>query len=137
MKCRYVKILVRVLGTLSGLFGAASIALAAMMCANPGETGSEFSLLFVVPMALFGVYQLFICYLMWRKLSPLAIGNLFGIVGFYLVVVAQNVVLAPKTTSAWRPFLLIGLILLVFYSYRALRSRLFKALFSETHPGIK
>ena len=132
MKGKHIKILVRFLGTLSGLLGAASIALAAMMLAAPNEVGSEFTLLFVVPTALFGAYQLFICYLLWRKLSPLAIRHLFGIVGFYLMSSClKYVVLTPKTTSAWRPFLLIGLVLLIYYCYRALSKRIFKSLFSE------
>ena len=131
MKIKYISTSLRVIGTLSGIMGLATIIFAVTMLARHNTTAV--ALFIPIFTALIGIYELYFCYLTWRRLSPTVIQHFFGILGFFAIsAVLKYIDLTPKASVEWKPFLFIALLLAIYYGYRALSSRMNRILFPES-----
>ena len=129
---RPITVALRIVGTISGIVGVATIAFSIAICLRPGIRES----FFVVPMAAFtaliGAYEIYFCYLTWRRLSPKAIRHFFGLIGFFIFAsLLKYVDMTPRATLEWKPFIILGFVIIFYYGYRALSNRVSQALFPE------
>ena len=128
-----ISLALRIVGTLSGIVGVATIAFSIAMCLRPELSENYFFLAAAAFTALIGTYEIYFCCLTWRRLSPNVIRHFFGLIGFFVFVpLFKYVDMTPRETLEWEPFIILGAIILFYYCYRALSKRLSRALFPET-----
>jgi hypothetical protein len=133
MKSNTIIICFRIIGTLSGIIGLFTLVFTPFMFFHAKEGGNALVFAMLLFPLLIGLYEIYFCYLMWRKLSPVAIKHFFGMIGFFIIVFAMKFIdMKPKETISWMPFAYIGLLIVIYYGYRALSNRVSKALFPET-----
>jgi hypothetical protein len=133
MKSTTIIICFRIIGALSGILGLCSLVFMPFVFSQAKERGDALVFLMLLFPLLVGLYQIYFCYLMWRKLSPIAIRHFFGMIGFFIMVFAMKFIdFKPKESMSWMPLSYIGLLIVIYYGYRALSNRVSKALFPET-----
>jgi peptidoglycan/LPS O-acetylase OafA/YrhL len=128
-----IALALRIIGTFSGVVGVATISFSIAMYLRPGLSENSLFLPMAVFAAFIGAYQIYFCYLTWRRLSPKVIRHFFGLIGFFVwVSLLKYVDITPRDTLEWEPFIILGSLILFYYCYRTLSNRVSRALFPET-----
>jgi len=128
-----ISLALRIVGTISGIVGVATIAFSIAMCLRPELSENYFFLAAAAFTALIGIYEIYFCCLTWRRLSPNVIRHFFGLIGFFVFAsLLKHVDMTPRATLEWKPFIILGSLIIFYYGYRALSNRVSRALFSET-----
>ena len=82
----FVRVTIRVLGSLIGLFGVSMLGFSAFLFLPKSiMSGNVFSIAFAVICVLLGVYFTRVGYLVWFRWSPLAVRHVIGTLAFLLI----------------------------------------------------
>ena len=141
MSASFTKVVVRLLGTIEGLFGAFALLPAFGMLWSAVWKGQVYWLAFVgFPLAV-AAYGLYVGYLVWFRLTPLAVQHVCGTVGF-LILILMNRWFEPLSspvqhTPTWLPFAWLGALWAIYLLYRFAADRLSRALFAPGTPAAQ
>lgn len=130
---RPITIALRIVGIISGIAGVATIVFSIAICLRHGASENVFILPMAAFTALIGAYEIYFCYLTWRRLSLNVIRHFFGLLGFFIFAsLLKYVDITPGATLEWKPFIILGALILSYYGYRSLSNRVSRILFPET-----
>jgi hypothetical protein len=132
-----IKTLMRAIGILSGLLGLSMLCVAPFMLYHAiTERNPSMTVLMVVFPLAFGLYFIYVAYLVWFKFSPLAVRHICGALGFYLLApVAMLFDPSRDSGTPWTAFAFLGCLVVVYFTYRLASDRLNKLLFPQSVPG--
>jgi len=132
------KILMRIIGTLVGMFGVFMLSFGLFLVyesfteQNPLIIGHT---VFIMGLA---VYFLFVAYLVWFRFSPLAVRHIFGILGLYVLSLLPSFVHpALDPHRYWMLFAYLGSLVVVYFAYRFASDRVSRLLFPEDISGVQ
>ncbi len=128
----------RVVGTLAGLLGAGMLSIGPFILYHAYTERSPLMMVFAVFPLVFGVYFVYVGYLVWFKYSPLAVRHICGTVAFYVFVLVSKLFGAGREAEpSWVTFAPLGCLFVVFFAYRLASARLSRWLFPESASGIQ
>ena len=131
MKLTLAKIVLRVMGTLSGLLGVGMLFSTSLILkhALAEPTWLALLLLTILP---FPLWMIFVGCLVWARLSPFVIRQVCGVLGFLcLMFLINHTVFKADIHSPWTTSAFVGLILVTWGVYRIVSKRLNHWLFPE------
>lgn len=130
------KVVIRMIGTLTGLLGLSCLLfLVPMFC----RQGLSIAKLWMLPIHLFPLivafYFLYVAYLVWFKFSPLAVRHVIGLVGFCLLMLFPSLYFSGTASykhASWHSFAFVGWFIVIYFVYRVVNYRLNRWLFPES-----
>jgi hypothetical protein len=127
------KIVMRLIGTLLGLLGLGMVCVAPFMLYHAITERNLFMVLIAVfPLAL-AVYFIYVSYLIWFRLSPLAVRHMCGALGFYILTLVTKLGDPSRHTGRhWEVLIFLGCVIAVYLAYRVASKLLSKLLFSDS-----
>jgi hypothetical protein len=130
MNAGVLKILIRFVGSISGVIGLALLYIF-LRAFTKGLVNNTPKIVVAIAALLLGAYFLWVCYLVWCRLSPSAVQQVCGLLGYYLLGVFAEFFVKGKEHSQppWMAFVFLGLLALIFWSYRVLSRCLNRILF--------
>ncbi len=131
MKRTAAIIALRTIATLAALLGVGSIyGLTNFVLAKDIDLSTSAKIAIAVPGIIFAVYFIWIAYLIWFRLSPLAIQQVCGLLGFVLLVTFNNLFAPSKAPNGlYWALAFLGLLVVVLVGYRILGRYLCKIVF--------
>jgi hypothetical protein len=138
MKPTQAKLLVRVLGSVAGLFGVCPL------CYEPFQlygdiSGKNVAASVIDALALaLGFYFLYVAYLVWFRFSRCAVQHACAVLGFCVYMVCSMLCYIPVVPpSLWSCIAgLVGM-LMAFAIYRIANKRLSRLLFPDSAAGVR
>jgi hypothetical protein len=128
---RFAKILVRLLGTLAGLYGVLIVSGLPSFFQAMSEVGPGIVYATVAVQAVLALYLFWVAYLAWFRFSPQAVRQCCGVLGF--IVLATFIVLVGPLIRAAHPFLTLlaipAALVTVLWGYRRFARYLNRLLF--------
>ena len=120
MNRTFLKVALRVIGMLSGVMGVAGILFGSYLLFCAGQDAKWWALAFSVFSLLFAGYLVYVAYLVWFKLSPLAVRHVCGLIGFYVFGLATKLVRTTHDpTSSWASVAFLGCLIAIYFGYKA------------------
>ncbi len=115
------KILMRVVGTLSGLFGLMLLCVGPFMLYHAITKHDGLMIGFTIFPLVLALYFLYVAYLVWFKFSPLAVRHVCGILAFYALMLMTNLFRPnrPSSENPWLAFVFLGGLVIVYFIYGA------------------
>lgn len=137
------KFIVRIVGTVVGLYGAMMLCVGLLMAGTVFRQAGEHrvaGLAFGGIMLAVAVYALYVGWLAWFRLSPLAVRHVCGVLGFLVLMVPSHfmrpaMLQHDHDRDMWIPLAYFGSLLLVLFLYRLASERLSRLLFSADAPA--
>ncbi len=120
----------RVVGTLAGILGVLFLGFAPFMLSNAVTDRNLVMILFAALPLVLAVYFLYVSYLVWFKLSPLAVRHICGALGFYSLTLVPKLLGSLRYTG-WAAIIYFCCVVGVYLAYRIVTRRLSRLLFPD------
>lgn len=134
----FLKILVKLIGSLSGLLGFGMLCVDLFFLVGVFKAATWW----MVPIAMFSfgiaAYLLYVAFLVWFRFSPLAVRHVCGALGFYALSLATNCLNPERLASTpWISFAWLGCLIAVYFGYKAASRWLSRRIFTENNCGME
>ncbi len=138
MKPVYLKLGIRVFGTMAGLLGISGLFFAlGLFLPHAMSSGKMFGVVFAATILAVSAYESYVGYLVWFRWSPLAVQHVVGVLAFLVWAMASRYAFHRPSAAApdWTLALpMVGLVVLLF-CYRWLTAYWCRQLFPPVAPA--
>jgi len=138
MNQTFLKVVLRVIGTLSGVAGVAALFFASYVLVRAELDVNGWRLALNLFSLLLGSYLVYVGYLVWFRLSPLAVRHVCGLLGMYVFSLAMKLVdVRSDPSSPWASVAFLGCLFGVYFGYKAVSRWLSRQLFPDPSPDVQ
>ena len=124
------KILMRVVGTLTGLLGLGMFHITLFLMFKSITERNLGMILFVLFPLAAAVYLIYVAYLVWFRFSPITVRHICRALAFYVVALLMELFdPARDSKAAWPMFAFLGCLVVVYFAYAVVSDQLIRLLF--------